>query len=494
MQLKEEVFYHIFQRSFFDSNGDGHGDLKGVELKLDYIKNLGCTSILLTPLYKSIFYHNYFADDFRAIDQKYGSLVDVISLIDAVHSRDMKIYLDMEVHYITENHKWYKDSIGNPQSEYSDYLMYRGPENSAPESIIFHLEHLDSYDGTCANLTTLNLENEKVKDSIEKEFLFWIDIKNDGSIGVDGFRIDHMMDDLDDKGILTDLLEKFWNPIISVTKEGNENVSFIGEQGNWDSHPLQYFEKGNVDAMFAFDLMFAIRNLDKFGIINCVQYWQEQIGSNAYMLFVENHDTDRVASSLDEHIDKLKLTAILNIFLPGIPVIYYGQELGLTGSGGFQAYGNNDGNDIPRRRFFPWKSSLDYPGHTLWYKDSGPWWDMESVEKNLNKSLEAVENDENALFNFYKKILSIRSEIEVWNDFHFSFLESWDDNILGFHWTKDQHKLYILVNLSDMGLEFAFEEVASNIFEELLSSQETYVNVHEHKIYLKATGFIIFCA
>ncbi|HZX59897.1 MAG TPA: alpha-amylase family glycosyl hydrolase, partial [Mucilaginibacter sp.] len=78
---KDEVIYHIFQRSFNDSNGDGHGDLNGIRQKLDYIEQLGATAILMVPLYDSPFYHNYFANDFKKIDPTYGTMKDYLALV-----------------------------------------------------------------------------------------------------------------------------------------------------------------------------------------------------------------------------------------------------------------------------------------------------------------------------------------------------------------------------------------------------------------------------
>src|ERR1700742_2343681 len=88
--VKDEVIYHIFQRSFYDSNGDQHGDLNGIRQKLDYIQQLGATAILLTPLYESVFYHNYFSSDFKKIDPKYGTMEDYLLLIKDLHRRGMK--------------------------------------------------------------------------------------------------------------------------------------------------------------------------------------------------------------------------------------------------------------------------------------------------------------------------------------------------------------------------------------------------------------------
>src|ERR1700684_1918182 len=100
----EEIIYHIFQRSFYDSNGDMQGDLNGIRQKLDYLQQLGVTAILLTPLYESVFYHNYFATDFKKIDPAYGTMNDYLSLIRELHRRGMKFYMDMETQYVTEDH------------------------------------------------------------------------------------------------------------------------------------------------------------------------------------------------------------------------------------------------------------------------------------------------------------------------------------------------------------------------------------------------------
>ena len=106
---RDEVFYHVFNRSFRDSDGDGHGDLQGIIDGLDYLQSLGVTSILLTPLYPSEFYHNYFTSDFEAIDPDFGTPDDYRRLIAEVHRRGMKLYLDQEIQYTDGEHPWYTE-------------------------------------------------------------------------------------------------------------------------------------------------------------------------------------------------------------------------------------------------------------------------------------------------------------------------------------------------------------------------------------------------
>ncbi len=112
---QDEVIYHVMQRSFYDSSGDRHGDLKGITGKLDYLEELGVTAILFTPLYKSDFYHNYFPVDYEKIDPRYGSMDDYFEFIEAVHDRGMKFIMDMETQYVQNGNLWFEDSYMNPE-------------------------------------------------------------------------------------------------------------------------------------------------------------------------------------------------------------------------------------------------------------------------------------------------------------------------------------------------------------------------------------------
>ncbi|MCB0845753.1 MAG: alpha-amylase, partial [Bacteroidetes bacterium] len=374
----DEIFYHVFQRSFYDSDGDLHGDLNGLEEKLDYLQDLGITSILLLPLYDSDYHHNYFPNDFKKIDPRYGTEKDYLSLIDAIHNRGMKLYMDMEVQYVTEKHPWFKDSYQNPESRFSDYVVYNGENNTDPETIIFGLDSLEGFDGKKLAITTVNLKNEKVKNYMKNLFLYWVDPNQDGdfSDGVDGFRIDHMMDDLDWKGKFTNLFTDFWNPIFKACRAVNPELKIIAEQANWNDYGHDYFTEAEVDMTFAFGVKNAITIMDKNRIMGKYDstFMDLPAGKNQ-IIFLENHDTNRFAEDVESNSGKLQIGAALNILLKGVPLIYYGQELGMTGKGGFQAFGMTDGNDIPRREAFEWEAEVDADGHAIWYKDTGPWWD-----------------------------------------------------------------------------------------------------------------------
>lgn len=410
---KAEIIYHIFQRSFYDSNNDKQGDLNGLKEKLDYIQDLGVSSVLLTPINSSVYYHNYFADNFETIDPAYGTMEDYFSLVAEVHKRGMKIYLDMEVQYVTEDHAWFKDSLNNPASPYADYVLYKDEEHKIPETIIFDTTGLQGYDGTYKNITTVNLLNKYVQQYVLQLFSNWVDPKQNGSLdyGIDGFRLDHMMDMLDGKEKLNNLFAAFWKPLIDSLKLINPSLEFIAEQTDWGSYGEEYITKVGADKVFAFPLREAILSFNKEEIkrvaeitFSLTQKQEQQI------VFIENHDTHRFATMVNKGIGKMRVGAALNLLLGGTPAIYYGQEIGMKGGGGFGKYGNSDGNDIPRREAFKWYKDIHEQGMCLWYEKSGPWWDDSTLLEADNISLEQQMNNASSLWNYYKKLIKLRVE------------------------------------------------------------------------------------
>lgn len=446
-----EVIYHIFQRSFFDSNNDRHGDLNGLKEKLGYLQDMGITSILLTPVNSSPYYHNYFADNFETIDPRYGTMDDYFSLVDEVHKRGMKIYLDMEIQYVTEDHAWFKDSFNNPASPYSDYVLYKDEENKIPETIIFDTNGLQGYDGTYKNITTVNLLNENVQKYIYNLFSTWIDPKQDRSLdhGTDGFRLDHMMDMLDGKERLNNLFTAFWKPLIAAFKLINPNLCFIAEQTNWGSYGDEYINIVGADRVFAFPLREAILSFNKEEIARVAETTfsltekQEQ-----QIVFIENHDTHRFATEVNRGIGRMRVGAGLNLLLGGTPTIYYGQEIGMRGGGGFGKYGNADGNDIPRREAFKWYRNINEPGMCLWYENTGPWWDDSTVRETDNISLEQQMNNASSLWNYYKKLIKLRNAHQALITGIYKTVDNDSPAVFSFKRELADEIILIVVNLS----------------------------------------------
>ena len=212
----DEVIYHVMPRSFYDSNGDRHGDLNGFVEKLDYLKELGVTTILFTPLYASEFYHNYFPTDYEEIDPEFGTKEDYLNFVRAVHDKGMKFLMDMETQYAPSGHPWFDDSFNNPDSPNSDFIYYTDSLNADPAQLFMPLgTPLHTFrrwpDGE-HHIAHLDLNHPRVRQWMHDYYLYWVDPNGDGNFddGVDGFRIDHIMDDLDYKGIITNMYVDFW--------------------------------------------------------------------------------------------------------------------------------------------------------------------------------------------------------------------------------------------------------------------------------------------
>ena len=448
---KGEVIYHVFQRSFYDSNNDLIGDLNGLRQKLGYLQDLGVTSILLLPLYEADCYHNYFANDFEKIDAEYGSMDDYIALVKAVHKRGMKIYLDMETQYVTDRHAWWKDAVGNLKSPYSNYILFQDEAHTKPSTMVFNLTELLSYDGNKIKVTTVNLASKEVLDYNIKLFSFFADPNGDGKFddGADGFRLDHTMDTLDHKPQLSNLLQNFWAPLIKEVKAVNPKIKFMAEQAEWSEPGKDYFEKGNIDRVFAFGLWGAIVNFNKKDIIRNANACIAQVPpGKENIVFIENHDILRSASYLGKDPGKERAAAAIQLLIGGVPSVYYGQEIGMFGKGGFGKFGNTDGNDIPQREAFEWTKSGAGKGMALWYKNTGGWWDSTNIKPNDGISLEEQQKDKKSLYHFYKKIISLRQSSPALYLGEYQNAENDNDHVFSFTRTAGTEKVMVAVNLS----------------------------------------------
>ena len=445
---EDEVFYHVFLRSFYDSNGDGHGDLNGLRMKLDYLQDLGVTTVLITPLYHSPFYHNYFAEDFYRIDPEYGTEADLLALIDDMHRRRMKLIMDMEIHYVTNLHEWFRDSYGNPSSPYSRYIIYNDSANTDPEPIIWDLDTVDGWGVKQVSLWSLDLYTKEMADYMHGLFRHWVDPDGDGDPGdgIDGFRIDHMMDNMDWKNIRTGLLQRFWKPLFAELRALNPRLIIAGEQAEWNYGEI-YLGEGLADLVFAIPLCAAINTFDR----NTIRAVADTTCSfmkpgKSALVFIENHDMDRFAGTMNSDPAKLRAGAALNILLKGVPLIYYGQELGMKGRKDTSI--PHDAGDIPRREAFEWYRTIEGPGMALWYHDGGPWWKNTNLKDNDGISVEE-QADMYSLRTYYKNLIALRKVNDAIRSGSQHFLNNDRKEMLTFIRENQHQKVLILINLGN---------------------------------------------
>jgi glycosidase len=444
-----EVFYQIFVRSFRDSDGDHIGDLRGIMAGLGYLHDLGVTSLLLTPINPSPFYHNYFASSFEGIDAEYGDMDAFRALVQATHARGMKIYLDQEIQYVTKDHPWLRQALGQPASEYSRYVPYNGPGNTQPEPGFFGLSELSSYDGEKIGIATVNLPDSAVQGYFQNLFASMIDPNHDGRFddGVDGFRIDHMMDDLDLKGKITNLFAGFWAPVFARARAVNPRVKFIAEQYDWGFGD-DYLTRGGADLVFAFPLRAAVVSLQRDSIAGAIARTRERTPpGKGQLVFIENHDMNRFASEVGGDARKERIGAALNVLLKGTPLIYYGQEIGMKGRQ-WKAWGS-DANDIPVREAFEWTAKGDSAGSATWYRESGAWWTDRYARDGDGISVEEQERDPASLLSFYRRLLALRRARPELVSGDERVVATDRQNVLAVLHTTAGHASLLLVNLGD---------------------------------------------
>ena len=402
-----EIFYQNFMRSFRDGNGDRAGDLRGLTSKLDYLKRLKVTSILLTPLQPSPFYHNYFATDFEHVDPAFGSMDDYFAFVRAAHARGLKVYLDEEVQYVAQGHPWLARARGNPDLPFSKFVLWNKPGSEDPEPFLNQRAWL-SYDGRYVDIAMVDLRNPAVLAYFRKLFLLWTDPHGDGSLrdGVDGFRIDHMMDDLDNKHRLTNLFADFWGPIFAAVRKRNPEIRILAEQSDW-GFGEDWLSRGGADLVFAFPLRGALTKLDKQELIAAIRQTEAKTPpGKGQIVFLENHDTDRYMSIVRDP-RRARIGAAFNILLKGEPLIYYGQELGMRGRVTTSAL--SDAAHIPLREAFRWKANLDAQGSATWYRSDKPWWTGRYNRSHDGVSVEEEAKDPSSLLAWYKALIAIRT-------------------------------------------------------------------------------------
>lgn len=403
----EEVFYHVFFRSFADGDGDRIGDLKGMASRLDYLKGLGITSILLTPLQPSPFYHNYFPTDFESIEPAYGTMDDYRAFLRAAHARGLKVYLDMEIQYVGEGHPWWTQSVGKPDAPYSDFLLWRDPAHAEAEPFL-NQARWEGYDGRMIGIAMVDLNSPEVRDYFQSVLLQWADPHGDGSgrDGADGFRIDHMMDDLDNKGVATQLFGTFWKPIFDALRERRPGFRIMAEQSDW-GYGADWLTRGHADMVFAFPLRSAIDKLDQREIVKALRETERLTpAGKSQIVFVENHDTDRVMSLLRGDPAKARAAAAIMVLAQGEPLLYYGQELGMRGITG--KVGLSDANHIPLREAMRWSADLDAPGSATWYRGDKPWWVDRYNRSGDGVSVQEQDHRPDSLLNWYRRLLALR--------------------------------------------------------------------------------------
>lgn len=404
------TFYEIFVYSFCDSNGDGIGDLQGVISKLDYLQELGIRGIWLMPIHPSTSYHKYNVTDYYAIDPDYGTMADFEQLIAECEKRDIHLIIDLVVNHTGSENPWFKEAVAYLQNlpagqepnagecKYLDYYFFSkesaGNASRPVEGTDWYYEGAFDF-----SMPDLNLGNQAVRDEIQAIMQFWIDK------GVAGFRLDAAKEFY--SGSTTKNVEVLsW--IQQTATSLKPDCYLVAEVWENFGQITAYYESG-ITSLFNFAFGNADGKITKVlqgaGNASVVSTYATALekadtayrGMNPDYIdapFLSNHDVGRIAGFAARDENKMKMAAAMNLFMGGSAFIYYGEEIGMLGSG----------NDPSKRAPMYWNVARDN-GTT------NPPPECELPEAYPLGSLEEQVNDDSSLYNYYRQVIAIRNAL-----------------------------------------------------------------------------------
>jgi glycosidase len=338
----DRVFYEIFVRSFADSDGDGNGDLQGLISKLDYlndgdpatISDLGITGLWLMPVMQSPSYHGYDITDYRQVEADYGTNDDFRELIEAAHQRGMAVIIDMVLNHTSAQHPWFQDALV-PGSEHDDWYRWSTEKVNEIGPIGQQAWHRGGdryyYAVFWDQMPDLNFRNPAVTQAVYDIADFWLD-----EMGVDGFRLDAVRYFVEDEGQLASSEGNYawfqsWNEHINAA---NPDALTVGEAWANSAEVARYVPE-SVDIAFEFDLAAASVRAAGSGSIErllpVVEQAQHLYPQGQFAPFLTNHDQNRLMNTLGRNVNKVKVAASILLTGPGVPFLYYGEEIGMIG-------------------------------------------------------------------------------------------------------------------------------------------------------------------
>jgi len=400
-------YYEIFVGSFYDSDGDGMGDLKGVEEKLDYISDLGCNGIWLMPIMPSPTYHKYDTTDYEAVDEAYGSADDFKELAGACHEKGIRLIIDVAMNHSSSQHPWFTQACEylaglkageKPDDTVCPYVDYYHFSDKQEGTTYYAVPGSSSwwYEGSFwSEMPDLNLKSPAVQKEFEEVADYWIDL------GVDGFRMDAAMHyEENATNANCDILNKLY----TYCKEKNPQFYMVSEVWASENVIADYYASG-TPSMFNFDagtakgaLVNAVRKGDPVSLVNSMLKYQNDFSQkNPDYIdapFLSNHDMARIANTLVNDPDKIKTAAGLLMTMNGSPFVYYGEEIGMNSSGT---------KDENKRIPMVW-SKTDTTGMT-----KGPA-DMDAGIESPFPAEDEQEKDKDSILSYYKNALRLRNQ------------------------------------------------------------------------------------
>lgn len=402
----DAVFYEIFVRSFYDSDGDGIGDFRGLTQQLDYLNDgdpsttddLGVTGLWLMPIHPSPSYHGYDVTDYRAINPDYGSMADFEAFLDSAHARGIRVIIDLVINHSSTQHPWFVDARSGPNASYRDWYRwsdtppgYQGPWGQN----VWHNSSSGFYYGVFWDqMPDLNYENPEVRQEIFDLADYWLE-----EVGIDGFRIDAVKYLYEDGAQLENLSATFdfFRDFRAHYQTVKPKAFAVGEAWTNTAQVLDYVREDRLDYCFEFDLagqmIYAVQSADASNLRNQLDFVYQSYPYLQWGSFLTNHDQDRVIDVLGNDLAQNKVAASLYLTLPGVPYLYYGEEVGMNGT--------KPDPDI--RRPMQWSA-----GSNGGFSNGNPW---RSLNGNYaTRNVATMQQQSGSLWHHYRDLIDLRNQ------------------------------------------------------------------------------------
>lgn len=454
---KTSVFYEIFVRSFYDSDGDGVGDFNGITEKLDYLNDgnpethddLGITAIWLMPINPSPSYHGYDVINYYNVNLEYGSMKDFQRLLEEAHKRGIRIIIDLVLNHTSRSHPFFVNASADENNEYHDWYVWSA-ENGGNH---WH------FTGTGANsqyfygyfspdMPDLNYLNPDVTAQMEKVTAFWLE-----DIGVDGFRVDAAKHLIEDGKVLdnTQATHDWFKGFYPFYKAINPDAYVVGEVSGSDARVAELYDDDEMDMIFNFEVASGFVNSANGGSISgigsAVTFIEKDNPEWNFATFLTNHDQNRVMSTLGGNVDKAKVAAALMLTSPGTPFIYYGEEIGMEGVK----------PDEYIRRPMQWDDSANAGFTTV-----EPW---EELGTNIAvANVKTQSTDDASLLNWYRQLIQYRKDYPVLSTGGYTFIKCSDREIYAALRESEKETILVLINMSKNPIgDFTFSFEGSSL-------------------------------
>jgi glycosidase len=449
--LKDAVFYEVFVRSYYDSNADGIGDFRGLEMKLDYIKQLGANALWLMPIFKSPSYHGYDTVDYYQVNEDYGTMEDFDSLLIEADKHGIRIILDLVVNHTSLEHPWIQKYVENI-APYNHWYLWEKTRPGGKRSVYGKAKPVEGggwrynaqrkqfyYAHFSKKMPELDLRNTAVRQEVKKIAKFWLDK------GVAGFRLDAAQLIIEEgpgkKQSNTQATIQWWIEFSQYVKSLNPQAILVGEV--WDEHSQisKYHVKGKgLDLCFDFpfqsDTLKAVGSGSVKSFIDMVAAKKKLPAPlSFYAPFLANHDQDRYMTSLDNDSAKARMAAIILLTAPGTPFIYYGEEIGMY-------HRTKKVDHLLIRTPMQWDQTKVTAGFT---SAKAPWHKINDNKAPYNVRHQRRSPD--SLLKLYQKLIRLRLEHPElrYGDYKF---HSVGKNVLAYEKVYEKSAVLVLINPS----------------------------------------------